>query len=74
MSDDLYWFTEDVLSGSIKLSNGSIIDEHIKSRNHQSSFIDSVIPFLSPDDPFPRVEAAPRVPNGLLLAAGADAR
>src|SRR5688500_20196477 len=48
-----------------------MIDEHIKSRNHQSSFIDSVIPFLTPDDPFPPVEAALRVPNG-LLAAGAD--
>ena len=30
-----------------------------------------MIPFLSPDDPFPPVEAALRVPNG-LLAAGAD--
>ena len=33
--------------------------------------IDSVIPFLSPDDPFPSVDAAMHEPNG-LLAAGAD--
>jgi leucyl/phenylalanyl-tRNA--protein transferase len=37
----------------------------------ESCISNCVIPFLTPDDPFPPVEAALRVPNG-LLAAGAD--
>jgi leucyl/phenylalanyl-tRNA--protein transferase len=36
----------------------------------RSSFIDSVIPFLTTDDPFPPVETALRTPNGLLAAGG----
>ena len=36
----------------------------------RSSFIDAVIPFLSTDDPFPPVDSALQVPNGLLAAGG----
>jgi leucyl/phenylalanyl-tRNA--protein transferase len=37
---------------------------------HSAFCITTVIPFLSPSDPFPPVEAALQAPNGLLAAGG----
>jgi len=47
-----------------------IVDDSFTASFIRSSFIDSVIPFLSADDPFPPVDSALRTPNGLLAAGG----